>query len=230
MRLTSPYALTLLIVLSFGLSSAPAQALELSFITQYCNEQISTVDTSTDTRMLQNISNSLMTAEPAFLDDALFLRRRTDNNLCPELEGISELSREWLRPNRVTISEAAVVVAAVREDFYPGAASLLTGLGWTALGETITLDYVDGVADIPLYAGLVPAGPVALLGEGVNDLGTVFIHPPPSHYFLFQDPATFEPETLAMLQTVAVPEPSTIALVFSAAISALLVGCRRKFR
>ncbi|CAK9052771.1 Na(+)/H(+) antiporter [Durusdinium trenchii] len=188
--------------------SACAVALELSFITQYCNEQISTVDASTDTRMLQNISNSLMTDEPAFLDDALFLRRRTDNNLCPELEGISELSQEWLRPNRVSISEAAVVVAAVREDLYPGAASLLTGLGWTALGETITLGYVDGVADIPLYAGFVPAGPVALLGEGVNDLSTVSIHPPPSHYFFFQDPAAFEPETLALLQTVAVPEPS----------------------
>lgn len=205
-------AIATLFVQAVVLSPAYAQDLELAFITQYCNEQIGTVDTGTDTRMLQNISNSLMTDEPDFLNNAIFLRRRTDHNLCPELEGIGELSQEWLRPNRVTLSEDAVVVAAVRENRYPGAESLLTGLGWTLLPETITIDYSSGALDLPLYAGLLPAGPVSISGAGVNDLGIVSAPGAPhSHYFFFQETSAFSPQTLAQFEVV--PEPGTFFLL-----------------
>src|SRR5690606_3612063 len=99
----------------------------------------------------RNISNSLMTVAPSYLEGATYLQRRTS-----PWEGVDpELSNEWLRPDRVSLSKPAVAIVAVREPFYPGAGNLLTSLGWTALGDTITLNYVADPAQLTLYAGLV---------------------------------------------------------------------------
>ena len=89
--------------------------------------------------MLRNISNSLMIGAPAYLDDSIYLQRRTNfTDLCPELDGIAELAQEWLRPNRVSLSKEAVVIVAVREEFYPGAGAALSQLGWTPLVDSIS--------------------------------------------------------------------------------------------
>lgn len=228
MRRLSTLAVIVLIMQSFPTQSARSEVLQLEFITQFCNEAIATADIASDPRMLRNISNSLMTDAPSFLDQAIYLQRRTGFNLCPELTGIGEVSEEWLRPNRVSLSKDAVVIAAVREDLYAGAAALLFGSSWTALGETITLDYVEGVADIPLYSGLVPAGPVSISGSSVNQLG---INPEiahASHYFFFQETDAFSPEILAQLQTV--PEPGSLILLLSAALSIISVWLSQKLR
>ncbi len=206
------FAVTM-ILLSLKLPAALSQDLALNYITQYCNESIETVNIASDERLLTDISNSLMTAEPIYLNEAIYLTRRTNFvNLCPELDGIGEVSHEWLRPNRVTLSEDAVVVAAVRENRYPGAESLLTGLGWTLLPDTITIDYSSGALDLPLYAGLLPAGPVNISGAGVNNLGIVSAPGAPhSHYFFFQETSAFSPQTLAQFELV--PEPGTFLLL-----------------
>ena len=186
-----------------------------SWITRYGNESIQTTDLSTQPRMLRNISNSLMTAAPSFLDDSIYLQRRTNFvSLFPELNGIGETSQEWLRPNRVNISGAGVVVAAVREGEYPGGGALLTGLGWTPLNQTITMNYVAGTAHLALYAGLVNVGPVNISGSGVDQFRSSDSDETNwSHYFFFQNSAAFPPATLAQLNVVSVPEPSTIALM-----------------
>jgi hypothetical protein len=207
---------TLLLFESSFLASSARADLQLSFITQYCNETIQTADPETDPRMLRDISNSLMTDAPAYLDDALYGQRRTNFvNLCPDLDGIGETSQEWIGQNRYNLSEEAVVIAAVREDVFDGAQDLLTALGWTLLEDTITMDYVAGVADIPLYAGLLPEGPVSLSGAGVAELNLLAPNPAPqSLYFFFQETSAFSPDTLDQLQTV--PEPGTWALLSTA--------------
>ncbi|MBI2823069.1 MAG: hypothetical protein HYX69_00095 [Planctomycetia bacterium] len=188
--------------------------LEVTWLIQYGNETLQTADLSGQPRMLRNISNSLMTAAPSYLNDSIYLQRRSDFiNLFPELNGIGETSQEWLRPNRVTVSQPAVVVAAVREDDYPGAGALLENLGWTALGQTATLGYVAGVANLQLYAGLVDAGPVQISGAGVNDLRVAGIDGvTSSDYFFFQSLSAFSPDTLAGFNRVSVPEPTSLLL------------------
>lgn len=209
---------------------AGAASISVSFITQYCNETIQTTDLSTDPRMLRNISNSLMTAAPSYLDESIYMQRRSNfTDLCPELNGIGETSSEWLRANRVTVSEPAVVIAAVREQFYPGAGALLTSLGWTPLGDTITLNYVSGVADIPLYAGLIPAGAVQISGSGVNQLRNGGDENTASHYFFFQDASALPPEVLSQLQVVSVPEPSMAALL-AIGMATLMLGLQLRRR
>ena len=56
----------------------PLQAapLEVSWLTQYGGESLQTVNLPTAPRMIANISNSLMTAAPSYLDDAIYLQRR----------------------------------------------------------------------------------------------------------------------------------------------------------
>lgn len=202
-----------LVILLYGHVGAYADPLVVDWLTQYCNEDIQTVDLSTNSRMLRNISNSLMIAAPEYLDDAIYLQRRSEFfSRCPELEGIGEPSSEWLRSDRVSVSDAAIVVAAVREDIFPGAEELLTELGWTPLSATITLDYVTGDALIPLYAGLIPAGSVHISGAGVNALRT---DPDPresSHYFLFLETSALPAEQFARLNSVAIPEASVLVL------------------
>ncbi len=202
---------------------AGAASLEVTFITQYCNETIQTTDLSTDPRMLRNISNSLMTAAPDYLDESIYMQRRSNfTDFCPELNGIGETSSEWLRANRITVSEPAIVIAAVREQFYPGAGALLTSLGWTPLGDTITLNYVSGVANVPLYAGLIPAGEVQISGSGVNLLRNGGDENTASHYFFFQDSSALPPEVLAQLQVVSVPEPDMSVLLLIGATLLLI--------
>jgi len=194
-------------------TTARAATVQVDWITRYCNETIQTADLSGQPRMLRNISNSLMTAAPAYLDDAVYLQRRQNfTDLCPELNGIGETSSEWLRHDRVTLSADAVVVAAVREDFYPGSQALLESLGWRPLGETITLGYVDGIGHLPLYAGLIRSGDAKLSGTQVNALRNGGNITTASHYFFFQDANAFAPEVLANLKLVSVPEPHSIAL------------------
>jgi hypothetical protein len=197
-----------------------AAPLEVDWLIQYGNETIQTVELSTQPRMLRNISNSLMTAAPSYLNDSIYLQRRSDFiNLYPELNGIGETSQEWLRPDRVTISQPAVVVAAVREDDYPGAGALLESLGWTALGQTITLGYVAGVANLELYAGLVNAGPVQISGAGVNDLRVAGVDDvTSSDYFFFQSSSAFSPDMLGKLNSVSVPEPNSLLLAALASL------------
>jgi hypothetical protein len=224
-RTVASIALTLLVLLS-GQVTAFAEPLVVEWLTQYCNEDIQTVDLSTNSRMLRNISNSLMIAAPEYLDDAIYLQRRTEFfSRCPDLEGIGEPSCEWLRSDRVSISDAAIVVAAVREDIFPGAEELLTSLGWTPLGATITLDYVTGDELIPLYAGLIPAGSVYISGAGVNALRT---DPDPresSHYFLFLETSALPAEQLALLNSVAIPEASTFMLTGIGLMSFVIGVC-----
>lgn len=225
----SIFAVNTVIVTTLSVQYAQSDELQLTFITQYCNEAIATADIDADPRMLRNISNSLMTEAPDYLDGAIYLQRRSNMvNLCPELDGIGEVSQDWLRDNRVSVSKEAVVVAAVREEYYPGAGALLTGLGWTPLNETITLNYVAGVAQLPLYAGLVPPGPVGISGSGVNDLNIVPDEGISSHYFFFQETGSFAPEVLSQLQTV--PEPGSMAIVWSAVLSVLPLWLSRRSR
>ncbi len=192
---------------------AMATPLQINWITQYGNESVQTTNVSTDPRMIANISNSLMTAAPSYLNGSLYLQRRSEfTTNFQSLNGIAEVSQDWLRPDRVSISGPAVVVAAVPESFYPGAASLLTGLGWTSLGDTITLGYVDGVTQLSLFAGLVDSGPVQISGSGVNGLRDNSNITITSDYFFFENASAISPSTLAQLQSVSVPEPSSFAL------------------
>jgi hypothetical protein len=163
--------------------------------------------------MLRNIQGSLMTAAPSYLDDSIFLRRRTNENLCPELIGIGETSQQWLRSDRVSVSQSAVIIAAASDQFFPGAGSLLTGLGWMSLGDTIRLNYNAGPLNIPLYAGLIPPGAVNISGSGVTQLRTGGDEAQASLYFFFQDASALPPEIVAQLQVVSVPEPSTAVLL-----------------
>ncbi len=201
-------------------SGAP---LEVDWLVQYGNETLQTAHIASQPRMIRNISNSLMTAAPSYLDGSIFLQRRSDFvNLYPELNGIGETSQEWLRAGRVTLNQSAVVVAAMREDEYPGAGSLLTSLGWHALGDTITLGYNSGVAHLALYAGLVDAGPVDISGAGVNDLRISGVDVNvSSDYFFFQSADAFSPTVLAQLQSVSVPEPAGFVQV---GIGAIFLG------
>ncbi|HEY1600094.1 MAG TPA: hypothetical protein VGG64_10855 [Pirellulales bacterium] len=213
----------------FGLLSQAVVAvpLEVDWITQYGNETLQTATLSPAPRMLRNISNSLMTAAPNYLDGSIYLQRRTDYvDNYRELAGIGETAQDWLRPNRVTISESAVVLVAVRDADYPGAGSLLTSLGWTSLGDTITMGYYSGAVQLSLYAGLVDAGPVQISGAGVNDLRFAGLDTEsPANYFFFQSYNAFSAETLADLRNVSVPEPATLSL---ASLAFLLLVCEAR--
>ncbi|HEY4307904.1 MAG TPA: PEP-CTERM sorting domain-containing protein [Pirellulales bacterium] len=223
MRRISCLLLFLLITLGGG-RAAHAVPFTVSWLTHYGNESIETAHLSEQPRMLHNISNSLMTAAPSFLDGSIYLQRRSEfTTNYTELNGIGETSEEWLRSNRVTISTSAVVITAVREDTNPGAGALLTSLGWTPLDQTITLAYYSGTAHLDLYAGLVNAGQVDLQGAGVNDLriGTL----PSSIYYFFQSPSVFSPELLSEFKLV--PEPGTLVL---AATGVLLFAAARRRR
>ena len=205
---------------------------EVNWLTQYGNETIQTTDLSTQPRILRNISNSLMTSAPSYLNGSIYLQRRSDFvNLYPQLVGIGEMSQEWLRPDRVTISEPAVVVAAVREGDYPGAGALLEGLGWTPLGQTITLGYVAGVANLQLYACLVDAGPVQISGAGVNDLRIAGVNDvTSSDFFFFQSSSAFSSGVLAELNLVSVPEPSSQLLAALAFLGVAIWSRQRGIR
>lgn len=204
-----------------------ADPLTLEWVTQYCNETIQTADLSTNPRMLRNIMNSLMTSAPVFLDGALYLQRRTEFvNRCPDLEGIGEPSAEWLRPDRVSISGNAIVLAAVREDLFPGSSDVLTGLGWIPYGGSITLGYVDGPLEIPLYAGLIPAGSVHLAGSEINSLRNGGDSREASMYFYFLPTDAVPPQHLAQFNSVAVPEPD--GLILGAAALCALIAARRR--
>lgn len=209
-------------------SLAPAAPLDATWITQYCNETIQVANLASQPRMLRNISNSLMTSAPDFLDGAIYLQRRNNFTArCPELDGIGEQSQEWLRPNRVSLSDDAVVIVAVRESFYPGAGALLSGLGWTPTGETISLAYVGDPAQLTLYAGLVSAGPVRISGAGVDDLLDENIaNTSEHHYFFFQELSAIPPELAGQLNVVMVPEPSGLVLLGLGAMT--LVGAARR--
>ncbi len=214
MRIAMLFATLLSAASLFHDRSLHAAPLEVNWLTQYGNETLQTADLSTQPRMLRNISNSLMTAAPSYLNDSIYLQRRSNfTNLYPELNGIGETSQQWLHADRVTVSEPAVVVAAVRESVFPGAGALLTSLGWTALGQTITMGYYAGAADLQLYAGLVDAGPVQISGAGVDDLRIAGVDEVnASDYFFFQSLNAFSPELLSELQSVSVPEPHGFVL------------------
>lgn len=215
-------------ILTFALAGAArAASIDVDFITRYCNEEIETAVLASQPRMQRNIENSLMTAAPSYLDNSVYIQRRSNMNLCPELIGIGEISTDWLRPDRVTVSGPAVVVAAVSEQMYPGSGALLASLGWTPLGDTIRLGYVVGPTDIPLYAGLIPAGAVHISGSGVNALLVEGSPVPANHFFFFQDAAAMPPEILSQLQVVSVPEPSMGILLMIGA-SLLLVTRRSR--
>ena len=204
---------------------AIADPLEVDWITQYYNELLNTAHLADPPKMLRNIQNSLMTSAPSVLEGAIYLERRT--YAWSGLEGIAELSEDWLRADRVSLSKSAVAVVAVREPFYPGAGSLLSSLGWTPLDESITLAYYEDPAQLVLYAGLVNAGPVDISGAGVVDLLDENVaNSSPHFYFFFQDAAAFSPETLAQLQSVSVPEPGTFVLCGVGAI--VLAGVSRR--
>ena len=142
-----------------------APQLEVSWLTQYGGESLQTVNLPTAPRIIANISNSLMTAAPSYLDDAIYLQRRSNfTSNYTQYNGIGETSQEWLRADRVSINQEAVVVVAVRESVFPGAGEFLTGLGWTAIGQTITMGYNTAPANLQLYAGLVDAGLVQISG------------------------------------------------------------------
>jgi hypothetical protein len=214
------------VLLKAGLTQA--ETLQVNWLTQYGNESIQTANLATQPRMLTNISNSLMTAAPSFLDGSTYLQRRSDfvNNY-QQYYGIGETSQEWLRENRVTISQPAVVIAAVREDYYPGAGALLDSLGWTSLGQTITLNYYIGAAQLSLYAGLVDAGPVWISGAGVDQLRISGVDVnSSSDYFFFQNESAFPPASLADLKVVSVPETSAIVLASLGAIGLMALGRR----
>jgi hypothetical protein len=190
-----------------------SESTEVTWITRYCNEEIQVAQLGDDPRMIRNISNSLMIEAPAFLNGSTYLQRRSDTNLCPDWAGIAELSTEWLRPNRVDLATPAVIVVAVNEQAYPTAGSLLLSQNWTALNSQVLIDYYEAPRQLTLYAGLVPAGPVSITGNIINDLDPLQDEGTRgSHYFFFQESTAFSPETVAQFQSVAVPEPSTLAL------------------
>lgn len=201
---------------------AGAASLDVDFITRYCNEEIQTAILASQPRMQRNISNSLMTAAPSYLDQSVYLQRRSNMDLCPQLIGIGEISTDWLRPDRVSVSGPAVVIAAVSEQLYPGAGALLSSLGWTPLNDTIRLNYVVGATNLPLYAGLVPAGAVSISGSGVNALLVQGSQVPANHFFFFQDAAAMPPEILAQLQVVPEPEMGVLLIIGAT----LLLGSR----
>jgi hypothetical protein len=227
-RSTQLIVAVVLTVIFLSARLTQAGTLQVNWLTQYGNESIQTANLATQPRMLTNISNSLMTAAPSFLDGSNYLQRRSDfvNNY-QQYYGIGETSQEWLRANRVTISQPAVVIVAVREDYYPGAGALLDSLGWTSLSQTITLNYYIGAAQLSLYAGLVDAGPVQISGAGVDQLriGGVDVNSS-SDYFFFQNENAFSPTTIAELKVVTVPETSTIVLASLGAVGMLALGRR----
>ena len=97
-----------------------AHSLEVSWLTQYGGESLQTVNLPTAPWMIANISNSLMTAAPSYLDDAIYLQRRSNfTSNYTQYNGIGETSQEWLRADRVSINQEAVVVVAVRESVFP---------------------------------------------------------------------------------------------------------------
>lgn len=221
----------IVIAVLFELAPAARSApLQVDWITQYCNESIQSVDLAQDSRMIRNISNSYMTQAPSFLDGATYLQRRSDTNLCPDLAGIAELSMEWLRPDRVSLSAPAVVVVAVNELSYPNAGALLKDVHWSALDSQIHIEYNEAPRDLKLYAGLVPAGSVDITGSFFNEIVPLEgVGARSSFYFFFQPTTAFSPETLAELQTVAVPEPTALALIGIGAFALITFAARHRF-
>ena len=102
------------------------------------------------------------------------------------------------------------------------APALLAGLGWTSLGDSITVDYYAGAAPLSLYAGLVGAGSVHISGADVEALRTGGDENTSSVYYFFLDPAALPPQVRAQLQSV--PEPSTLLMLAVGTLA--IVGVR----
>ena len=79
-------AMFLMSLASLAASDACAEPLQVDWLVQYCNEEIQTTVLANDPRMLRNISNSLMTSGPSYLEGSIYLQRRQSfTDLCPEL-------------------------------------------------------------------------------------------------------------------------------------------------